>query len=105
MSRISRATVHRAMVLPSLQLPPHFSYPVDLEARLEDAPDVAAQGGVALNAGRRFVGIASADGVFAISRRGDRQNLADRLDPVGLTMIVDERDQGLCRRSSSARAK
>jgi hypothetical protein len=33
---------------------------------------------------------------------GDRQNLADRLDPVRLAVIVDERDHGLNRRSSSA---
>ena len=33
-----------------------------------------------------------------ISRRGDRQNPADRLDPVGLMMIVDERDHGWNRR-------
>jgi hypothetical protein len=40
-----------------------------------------------------------------VARRGDRQRLADRLDPVGLTVIVDERDHGLKRRSSSAWAK
>jgi hypothetical protein len=36
---------------------------------------------------------------------GDRQNPADRLDPVSSAMIVDERDHGLDRRSSSAIAK
>ena len=40
-----------------------------------------------------------------VGRRGDRQHLADRLDPVRLAMIVDERDHGLNRRSSSAWAK
>jgi hypothetical protein len=34
--------------------------------------------------------------------RGDRQNPADRLDPVGIAMIVDERDHVFDRRSSSA---
>src|SRR5712671_7005967 len=40
-----------------------------------------------------------------IGRWGDRQHLADRLDPVRPALIVDERDHGLCRRSSSAWAK
>src|SRR5207237_9711306 len=40
-----------------------------------------------------------------ISRCGNRQHLADRLDPIRPALIVDERDHGLCRRSSSAWAK
>ncbi len=40
-----------------------------------------------------------------VRRRGDRQHPADRLDPVGVAMIVDERDHGFDRRSSSAWAK
>src|SRR5690348_17873582 len=40
-----------------------------------------------------------------VGRWGDRQHLADRLDPIRLTMIVDEGDHGLYRRSSSAWAK
>ena len=43
--------------------------------------------------------------VRMVGRGGDRQNLADRIDPVDLAMIVDERDHGLDRRSSSAIAK
>src|SRR6516162_10722033 len=43
--------------------------------------------------------------VIVIGRRGDRQHLADRLDPIYPTMIVDEGDHGLNRRSSSAWAK
>ena len=35
----------------------------------------------------------------------DRQHPADRLDPIRPAVIVDEGDHGLCRRSSSARAK
>ena len=37
-----------------------------------------------------------------IGGRGDRQDLADRLDPVRLAMIIDEGDHGLNRRSNSA---
>src|SRR5258708_39891246 len=40
-----------------------------------------------------------------ISRQGDRNHLADRLDPVRLAVIVNEGDHGLNRRSSSAWAK
>jgi hypothetical protein len=40
-----------------------------------------------------------------IRRWGDRQHLADRLDPIRPTVIVNERDHGLCRRSSFAWAK
>src|SRR5436190_23708364 len=40
-----------------------------------------------------------------IGRGGDRQHFADRLDPMDLTVIVDERDHRLNRRSSSAWAK
>ena len=39
---------------------------------------------------------------FAGGGRGDRQNPADRLDPVGLTMIVDEGDHRFSGRSRSA---
>src|SRR4051794_15652952 len=40
-----------------------------------------------------------------IDRGGDRQDLADRLDPMRPTMIIDKGDHGLDRRSSSAIAK
>src|SRR6185437_12864868 len=43
--------------------------------------------------------------VFVIRRWGDRQLLADRLDPVLSTMRVDEREHHFPRRSSSAWAK
>src|SRR5579875_2961014 len=43
--------------------------------------------------------------VRVVRRRGDRQHLADRLDPVGPFVLVDERLHGLHRRSSSAWAK
>ncbi len=43
--------------------------------------------------------------VAAVSRRGDLQDLADRLDPVGAAVFVDKLPQDLSRRSSSAWAK
>src|SRR5215470_12432070 len=43
--------------------------------------------------------------LLVIHRRGDRQDGADRLDPEGRSVLVDEADHHLCRRSSSALAK
>ena len=40
--------------------------------------------------------------MVVVGRWGDRQHTADRLDPVGLPVILDEGDHGLNRRSSSA---
>jgi len=91
-----------ALALP-LQLPPHFAHSIDLEVVVEHAPDFPAPN--APNASRSRFGIAPARDMLAIRRRGDRQDLADRLDPVRLPMLVDERGQGLNRRSSSAWAK
>ena len=50
-------------------------------------------------------GIGAPGDMSVIGRRGDRQHPADRLDPMGPAMIVDEGDHGLNRRSSSAWAK
>ncbi|CAG9266242.1 hypothetical protein BDI4_970025 [Burkholderia diffusa] len=41
----------------------------------------------------------------SVARRGNPQNLADRLDPEGVAMLIDEGLQDLNRRSSSAWAK
>ena len=49
--------------------------------------------------------IGTPGGMAMIGGWGDRQHLADRLDPMFPALIVDERDHGLCRRSSSVRAK
>jgi len=43
--------------------------------------------------------------VRMVGRWGDRQKLADRLDPMDGAMIIDERDHLLNGRSSSAIAK
>ncbi len=40
--------------------------------------------------------------MFVVSGRGNRQNLANRLDPMGCAMIVNKRDHLLNARSSSA---
>ncbi len=88
-----------------LHLSPHFAHPIDLEVVVEHAPDFLAQNGVAPDASRSRFGIAPARDMFVVARRGDRQDPADRLDPVDLAVLVDEGDQALYRRSSSAWAK
>lgn len=55
--------------------------------------------------GRAQSGIDAPRDTSVIGGRGNRQNPADRLDPAGTPMIVDERDHGFDRRSSFARAK
>jgi len=42
---------------------------------------------------------------LVVGRRSDRQFLADRLDSLNLSVLIDELDHYLCRRSSSAFAK
>jgi hypothetical protein len=66
---------------------------------------LGCQDGVPLCSNRQPDRIAPLGRMVMIAGRGDRQHLADRLDPVSLPVIVDERDHGLNRRSSSAWAK
>jgi hypothetical protein len=78
---------------------------MDPEMLLVHAPDFALQGDIAPGSSRQLTRIGAPGGVGVIRRRGDRQNAADRLDPVTGAMPVDEGDHRLNRRSSSARAK
>ena len=78
------------------QLPPNFPHAVDPEVLVPNALDVRPQLGVALGTGGELPGIASPSDVLEIRRRGDRQQPADRLDPVDATVIVDERDPCRC---------
>jgi hypothetical protein len=87
------------------QLPPDLAHAIDAEVLLEHAPDLDLEMSVTADPVGQTGGIGAPGDMGMIGRRGDRHNLADRLDPVGLTMIVDESDHGLNRRSSSACAK
>ena len=86
------------------ELPPDLAHAVDAEIRVKDPSDLCSQRnipscpsrGPRINPPRRM-------GV--VGRRGDRQNPADRLDPIRGAMIVDKRDHGFDRRPSSAWAK
>ena len=87
------------------ELPPDLAHAIDPEVLLEHAADFGLRVGIAPRPGRQLARIGAPRHMGVIGRRGDRQNAADRLDPVDGAMIVDERDHGLDRRSSSAWAK
>ena len=96
---------HSAVVFLHPGALPDLANTIDPEVFLEDPTNFDLQRGVASRAGRQPGGIGALGDMGPISRRGDRQYLADRLDPMDPTMIVDEGDHGLNRRSSSAWAK
>src|SRR3954467_2719502 len=87
------------------KLSPNLPDAIDAEVLLVHAPDFGPQSDIALGPGRQLTRIGAPGGVGVITRRGDRQNAADRLDPVAGAVLVDEGDHGLNRRSSSAWAK
>jgi hypothetical protein len=85
--------------------PPDFPRAIDLEVLREDALDLGRQRQVPLLPRRELLGIDALGDVVAAGRRGDRQHLADRLDPMRLAVFANERDLCLNGRSSSASAK
>ena len=86
-------------------LPPDLARAIHIEVLGEDTLDLRLQLQVPLRPQRQLLGIDALGDVVVVGRRGDRQNLADRLDPMDLAVIVDERDHRLNGRSSSAWAK
>jgi hypothetical protein len=78
---------------------------MDPEVLLVHAPDFTLQGDIAPGSSRQLTRVGAPGDVGVIRRRGDRQNAADRLDPVAGAVLVDKGDHGLNRRSSSAWAK
>lgn len=58
-----------------------------------------------MSPGAALVRLAQQRRMPSICRWGDLQDLAERLDPEGIAMLVDEVLQDLSRRSSSAWAK
>src|SRR4051794_5678742 len=87
------------------QLSPDLAHAVDPEVRLPDPADFRPKPDIALRAGWQARRIGPVRGARVIGRRSDRQQAADRLDTVDLTMRVEEGDHGFDRRSSSAIAK
>src|SRR4029077_4556896 len=89
----------------ALQLTTNLPHAIDLEVLIDHPCDLRHQVGIALRPRRQPRRISPSGGIGVIGRWGDRQHLADRLDPIRPAVIVDERDHGLGRRSSSAWAK
>ncbi len=67
--------------------------------------DLRLQRVVAAGASAAPLRLATTRRMASIAQRGDLQDLADRLDPEGVAMGIDEVPQDLSRRSSSAWAK
>jgi hypothetical protein len=78
---------------------------IDLEVLGEDAVDLGLHRNIPLRPCRELLGIDALGDVVAVGRRGDRKHLADRLGPMDLAVIVNERDHRLNGRSSFAWAK
>src|SRR4030095_9569728 len=107
-SQIAHESLHRATCrsdLLAIQLPPNLAHAVDLEVLVPEALDIDFELAVALRARRNARWINFPRPVLVVRRWGDRQLCADRLDPVVVTMSLDERHHHFPRRSSSAWAK
>src|SRR3979490_2860871 len=89
----------------ALQLPPDLAHAIDLEVLRKDAGDLRLQRHIPPRSRGELLRIGALGDMGMVGRGDDRQDLADRLDPMDLSVIVDERDHGLYRRSSSAWAK
>ena len=87
------------------QLPPDLPDAVDPPVLFEYPQDLGAQGRVSTCPIRQPRWFSPPRQMVIVGGRGDRQNLADRLDPVRIPMRVDERHHHFDRRSSSAIAK
>jgi hypothetical protein len=85
-----------------LQLPPDLVGAIHLKVGQPDALNVRNQTCIPARPGAQQRGIALSGGMAPVSGRGDLQQLADRLDPETLTVLVDEGPHFFLRRSSSA---
>jgi hypothetical protein len=81
---------------------PDLAHTVDAEVRLEHTAYLNLQLRIPTRSRRGLGGIDTPRGMSMIGGRGDRQHRADRLDPVGVPVIVDKGDHDFERRSSSA---
>src|SRR5690625_4857876 len=89
----------------ALLLPPHLTHPIIAEVLLDATPHLPVQDLILPGARRAAGRIDPTRNMFMIGGRGDRQQPADRLDPVIASLIIDEGDHGMERRSSSPWAK
>jgi len=95
----------RGLLTFALQLAPDLAGAIDREVLGEHAGDLGLEGRIPLRSRRQLGRVGALGSMGVVGRWGDRQHLADRLDPVRLVVIVNEGDHGLNRRSSSAWAK
>jgi hypothetical protein len=86
--------------LPPPHLAQHLSNTIDLEVGIEHALYFGLQGLVTPNTRRQARGIATLASALAVGGWGDRQNLADRLDPVIAPMLINEAGRRLKGQSS-----
>jgi hypothetical protein len=84
----------------ALHLPPDFLSPVALVVVIENALDLRPQNGITLDTWRGCLGMVTLCDVVVICRWGNRQNSANRLDPIDISVVVDERNHRLNGRSS-----
>src|SRR5262249_37411437 len=98
------ATAGDGDALPA-ELSPDLACAVDLEVPIPDALDLLRNLDIAPNPRRQPLRLRLSRLVLVVSRWGDRQLRADRLDPILTPMLVDEGDHYFGRRSSSAWAK
>jgi hypothetical protein len=89
----------------SPQLQPNLADAIDREVLAMNPLDLIAQPIIAPIPLGPESRIGLARRMLPVGRRGNRQYLADRLDPVLRAMLVDKGFHGLNRRSSSAAAK
>ena len=72
-------------------LTPDLARAIHLEVLGVDALDLGLQRQVPLRPRRQLLRVGALGDMIAVGRRGDRQNLADRLDPMDLAVIVPSR--------------
>src|SRR5215510_1912832 len=87
------------------ELSPDLACAVDLEVIITHAPDFTRNLSIASKARWFPLRLCLSRFLFVVGRGGDRQLLADRLDPVLGAMLIDEQHHHFGRRSSSAWAK
>src|SRR4051794_33779779 len=82
----------------SPQLPPDLPHAVDAEVLREDPLNLDLQIGVPLRTGRTLAGVDPLGDMRMVGRRGDRQHLADRLDPIRMEGLLQriEHEARMC---------
>jgi len=89
----------------AVQLPPDLVGTIDPQVGLPDTLDLGHQHRITQHSLAALFRVSQQGDMTPVARRGNLQLPADRLDPEGITMLVDEGPQDLNRRSSSAWAK